>query len=297
MPFANEHACRISDPGQFIRFRRDNDAEPHRIIGIRKDGTSEIQSYRYPKDSWSVERARGHTRKHQGEFEPAAEVRDGARHPRRILTDQSVRALEPESEGAPRRLVGYAAVFDTLSEDLGGFRETIEPGAFAKSLKRGDDVLAFIEHQGGLSTLGRVGNGTLRLKEDDRGLLMDVDLPDTTAARDIFELVRRADISQTSFGFRTVTDAWNVEEGEEIRTLKEVDLKDVSPVAMPAYPTTKIDVRSKGGALVVPSLAVDTSDALASMASWHKASHLASEDIRDRWKKIHLTHAKEKITL
>ncbi len=297
MPYANEHECRVLDPGDFVRLRRTNDTDPPQIIGIRDDGTSDVQAYRYPKAAWSVERARGHGRKHQGEFEAAAEVRDETRHPRRIITDKSVRAVEPEAEGAPRRLVGYAAMFNSLSEDLGGFRETIEPGTFAKSLKRGDDVRAFIEHQGGLSTLGRTSNGTVRLKEDDKGLWTEIDLPDTTAARDIYELIRRADVSQMSFSFRTITDAWNTVDGEEIRTLKEVDLMDVSPVAMPAYPATGVDARSKGRGVMVPTLAVDTSDALTSMDAWRKANHLASEDIRSKWKPVHLTAAKKRITL
>lgn len=297
MPYANEHECRIVDPAEFVRLRRTNDTDPPQIIGIRDNGTSDVQAYRYPKAAWSVERARGHSRKHQGEFESAAEVRDEICRPRRILTDRSVRAVEPESEGAPRRLVGYAAVFDSLSEDLGGFRERIEAGAFAKSINRGDDVRAFIEHQGGLSTLGRTSNGTVRLKEDDKGLWTEIDLPDTTAARDIYELVRRADVSQMSFSFRTITDAWNMEDGEEIRTLKEAELFDVSPVAMPAYPATEIDARSSGGNAIAPMLAVDTSDALVSMVAWRKANHLGSEDVRKRWKTEHLTQAKKRIKL
>jgi HK97 family phage prohead protease len=297
MPFANEHECRVSDPGDFARLRRTNDTDPPQIIGIREDGTSAVQAYRYPKSAWSVERARGHSRKHRGEFEPAAEVRDEASNPRRIFTDKSVRAKEPDSDGEPRRLMGYAAIFDSLSEDLGGFRERIEAGAFAKSLKRGDDVRAFVEHNGGLTTLGRTSNGSVRLKEDEKGLWTEIDLPDTTAARDIYELVKRSDVSQMSFGFKTVTDEWNMQDGDEIRTLKEVDLFDVSPVAMPAYPATTVDARSKGRGVVVPSLAIDTTDALVSMDAWRKANHLASQDIRNRWKKEHLTQAKKRIKL
>ncbi len=70
-PYANEHACRLEDPGKFIRFRRDNDADPNRIYGFLSGGGSRIQAYRYPTSRWTAARARKHCRDHDGAFEAA----------------------------------------------------------------------------------------------------------------------------------------------------------------------------------------------------------------------------------
>lgn len=71
MPFPNEHACRISGPGQFTRFRRNNNTNPHTIIGFKKDGSSALQTFRYPTSSWTAERARSHCQRHEGSFAAA----------------------------------------------------------------------------------------------------------------------------------------------------------------------------------------------------------------------------------
>lgn len=146
------------------------------------------------------------------------------------------------ADGQPTRLVGYAAVFGELSENLGGFREKIAPGAFAKSL--GGDVRALFNHDPNL-ILGRTKAKTLALHEDQRGLMVEITPPDTQAARDVIESIRRGDVDQMSFGFRTKKDDWEeTDKGEIVRTLIEVDIFDVSPVTFPAYPTTEIAVRS-----------------------------------------------------
>ncbi len=141
----------------------------------------------------------------------------------------------------PPVLVGYAALFGEMSEDLHGFRERIAPGAFAKSL--GGDVRALFNHDSNL-ILGRTRSGTLRLEEDQRGLRVEITPPDTSVARDLIESVRRKDVDQMSFGFRTRKDDWEEFDGGLVRTLIEVTLLDVSPVTFPAYPQTEIALRS-----------------------------------------------------
>jgi HK97 family phage prohead protease len=159
---------------------------------------------------------------------------------RRIYTIPGMEVRQ--ADGQPTRLVGYAAVFGELSENLGGFREKIAPGAFAKSL--GGDVRALFNHDPNL-ILGRTKAKTLSLREDQRGLLVEITPPDTQAARDVIESMKRGDVDQMSFGFRTKKDDWEEnDKGELIRTLIEVDIFDVSPVVFPAYPTTEIAVRS-----------------------------------------------------
>lgn len=140
-------------------------------------------------------------------------------------------------------LRGHAAVFDSLSGDLGGFRERIQKGAFRRSIQDGADVRALLEHDPA-RILGRNKAGTLTLREDDIGLSVEIHPPDTTAGRDVIESVKRGDLTQMSFGFRTVTDEWAIEDSEQIRTLIDVDLFDVSVVAYPAYPDTDVAKRS-----------------------------------------------------
>ncbi|WP_300009705.1 HK97 family phage prohead protease [uncultured Roseobacter sp.] len=146
-----------------------------------------------------------------------------------------------DAEGEPPVLVGYAALFDERSEDLGGFVEQIAPGAFSGSV--GGDIRALINHNSN-HVLGRTKSRTLRVEEDNRGLRIEVTPPDTGAARDLLESVRRGDIDQMSFGFRTKKDSWDEVDGTIVRTLLDVTLIEVSPVTFPAYPQTEIALRS-----------------------------------------------------
>jgi len=138
---------------------------------------------------------------------------------------------------------GYAAKFRTLSQNLGGFVETIEPGTFAKTIQEAD-VRALFNHDPNM-LLGRNKSGTLRMEEDGTGLAYEIDLPDTTVGRDVATLLERGDISGSSFGFRTIEDEWGeTESGFPLRTLKSVALRDVSPVVYPAYVDTDSAIRS-----------------------------------------------------
>ena len=148
-----------------------------------------------------------------------------------------------EASEDSRTFRGYAAVFDSESEDLGGFRETIEPGAFAKTLReRRDDHKAFLNHNWD-RLLGSRKAGTLRLKEDNYGLHAEIDLPDTQDGRDVAALTARGDIHAMSFGFVPVRTE-QADNGRRQRLL-EVKLREVSPVtAWPAYNATTAGVRA-----------------------------------------------------
>lgn len=150
-----------------------------------------------------------------------------------------------EVDGKPR-LRGYAAVYNQLSVDFGGWREIIRPGAFTNSLALGPDVRAVIDHEGGLNTIGRTRNGTLRLSEDTQGLRVEIEPPDTQAGRDIVTLVQRGDLNQMSFAFWTKRDNWLEQDEFVLRELHEVDIDggDVAVVTYPAYPQTSIAMRS-----------------------------------------------------
>lgn len=138
-------------------------------------------------------------------------------------------------------IAGYAAVFSQLSEDLGGFREQIAPGAFSKSL--GEDIRALFNHDRNF-VIGRNKSKTLRLEEDARGLRVEIDPPDTTDARDLLVKMKRGDVTGMSFGFRTMEDHWDEVDGKVVRTLIEVRVFDVSVVTYPAYPQADAAVRS-----------------------------------------------------
>ena len=151
--------------------------------------------------------------------------------------------LRAEADEAGRRLAGYAAVYDALSENLGGFRERIDPGAFDGVLD--NDVRALVNHDAS-QVLGRTRSGTLRLATDDRGLRYSVDLPDTSYADDLYQAVQRGDVSQSSFAFTVDDDNWTEDDdGRLVRTIKKVRrLYDVSPVTFPAYPQTEATARA-----------------------------------------------------
>lgn len=149
--------------------------------------------------------------------------------------------------GRPR-LTGYAAKFNTLSRPIGSlrFREKINPIAFDETLASRPDVRFTLNHDPN-KVMGRTKAGTLKLSTDRVGLRFDLDVPDTDPGRDLVVSVKRGDISDCSFSFRTLDDAWSQDEnGNPIRTLKKVSLHDgdVSAVAYPAYPNTEINARS-----------------------------------------------------
>ena len=153
--------------------------------------------------------------------------------------------VEVRTEASEKpQLSGYAAVFGSVTEIAGMFREQIAPGAFAKAAKE-DDVRALFNHDANY-VLGRTTSGTLRLVEDDKGLRYEADPPDTQWARDLMVSVARGDVSQSSFAFEVTDDEWDYGKRGELplRTIKAVRLHDVSPVTYPAYTATTVSARS-----------------------------------------------------
>ena len=132
---------------------------------------------------------------------------------------------------------GYAAMFDDVT-DLGYFNERIARGAFDGVME--DDVRLLINHAG--VPLARTTNGTLDLEVDDNGLRYTARLADTTEGRDLYKLIKRGDISQSSFAFTIEDEEWDRK--QNLRTIKRMgSLLDVSPVTYPAYPTTTVAAR------------------------------------------------------
>lgn len=161
------------------------------------------------------------------------------------MASKETRAFDADFEvrevGDGMTLVGYAAKFNSRSENLGGFVETITPGAFKRSLRSRNDVKLLVNHDSG-RVLASTRSGTLRLSEDSVGLKVEADLPNTSDGRDMAELLRRGDLSSMSFGFSVIKDAWS-SDGTE-RSLESVRLFETSIVAFPAYQATEAAVRS-----------------------------------------------------
>jgi HK97 family phage prohead protease len=140
-----------------------------------------------------------------------------------------------------KTIAGYAALFNSVADIGGAFREVIAPGAFTETLK--GDVRALVDHDSG-RVIGRTKAGTLRLVEDEKGLAVEIDLPDTSDGRDLAVSLERGDISGMSFGFRVTHDEWDEDGNPPTRTIHKVELFEVSAVAFPAYEDTELALRS-----------------------------------------------------
>ncbi len=136
---------------------------------------------------------------------------------------------------------GYASVFNSPSEDLGGFIEYVAPGAFKRSLQARNEIKLLWNHDSG-EPLASLRGGTMQLVEDERGLKVTAQLPNTTRGRDVAELLRTKVIDSMSFGFNVIKDSWSSD--GRTRTLESVRLSEVSVVSFPAYPSTTATVRS-----------------------------------------------------
>lgn len=161
---------------------------------------------------------------------------------RRAVSDGEMWAAE---DG---KIVGYAAVFDTESVDLGGFREVVRRTAFDRALREGHEVIARTHHEDA-HVLGTTASGHVTLEVDERGLKYTVTPVNTNPARDTQELIRSGVIRHSSFAFRVPKggDKWESRAADgttPLRELIDVDLVDVAPVIGPAYKATVVSARS-----------------------------------------------------
>ncbi|WP_071064488.1 HK97 family phage prohead protease [Andreesenia angusta] len=168
----------------------------------------------------------------------------------RVMT-QMMEARSSDDDTGKRSLTGYAAKFNEESVPLrdwwgDSFVEVISPGAFRTSLEN-NTVKALFNHNTDF-VLGSTRSGTLKLEEDGIGLRFELDLPNTQVANDLYEGVKRGDIDGVSFGFKVKDDKWaetKLGDGwKTIRTLREIELIEISPTPFPAYEQTEVDCRS-----------------------------------------------------
>lgn len=155
---------------------------------------------------------------------------------------------ELRSTGNGRTLAGHAALWNVVTRIGGpqGFREVILPNAFQRSLRSGQDLVALLDHDPA-RLLGRTRNGTLSLREDDRGLAFELTVPETSYGNDVLALARSQSLGGMSFGF-TIDKADKAAERwvGDLRELRAVTLAEISIVAAwPAYPGTTVNARSR----------------------------------------------------
>ena len=160
--------------------------------------------------------------------------------------NKEIRSITAELRAATegRTIEGYAAVYNQEA-DLGFFREIIMPGAFDGADM--SDVRALFNHNPD-GILARTASGTMQLEVDERGLKFRFEAPNTTLGNDLLEMIRRVDISQSSFAFTVAKGGDEWEDGDERADLRKIKkfraLYDVSPVTYPAYTQTSVQARS-----------------------------------------------------
>lgn len=148
-----------------------------------------------------------------------------------------------EENGAPV-IEGYFAVFNSNYDICSGFSESIAPGAFSKTLS--GDIRALINHDSTL-VLGRTSAHTLELREDSHGLWGRILInPNDSDAMNLYERVKRGDISQCSFGFEILDESTEYRDDGSVHwTIREVRLYEVSCVTFPAYEETAVNARKR----------------------------------------------------
>lgn len=149
--------------------------------------------------------------------------------------------LRLKRDGDTIKIIGYGSVFNSLSDDMGGWQEIVEPGAFSEVLE--DDIRSLFNHDFNM-ILGRTAAGTLKVKEDDIGLRYEVTPPETSYAKDLITSIERGDVDQSSIGFRVKEARWDTQRIIPLRRIIKYErLYDVGPVTIPAFPTTSVAVR------------------------------------------------------
>ena len=251
--------------GVIIQIERDGEIEADsgfKVNGTADDPAALIRIYRYSSEEEAyIERKPALNVVHR--FSTLEKFDAEVRSHKAIIEKREFRMENAEYEGNTIR--GYAAVYNSDSEWMGGFYEQIATGAFDDVLD--NDTRAYFNHDENL-LLGRVSSGTLRLGTDARGLYYEVDLPNTSYANDLVELMKRGDVNQSSFAFLIERDRWEERDGKTYRIIEKVSrLLDVSPVSQPAYESATSELvtrnntpESEGAEVEVKAEAEEMSD-------------------------------------
>lgn len=260
MPYQNEHAARVVDPGKFEpdSFRRKEITDGVSIILGKLKGESSMsaQAYRFDKTKFTSAEAKKWLKDNNIkyiDFEPAETIEEKSMDmstaiSRSFFNCGAIEIRESVGEKKFNMLSGYAIEWNTTSVQFPGteLREVVRRNAFDKSLSSNTvPIKALWNHNLGM-VLGSTKNGTLRLKPDERGLIFEIDLPDTTWGRDAAVSVGRRDVDTMSFSFipRRYGVNWTRENGLNVRELLDVELLEISPCPFAAYQQTSVYARS-----------------------------------------------------
>lgn len=144
-------------------------------------------------------------------------------------------------------VAGYVNQTEQFSQELGlakRFKEKISKGAFQRAISKSDRDIDFLAEHDSSVVLASTKNGTLDLKEDDKGLYMEARVINTSAGRDWYEMISSGLITNMSFGFQSINDEWrSVGENLFERTINDLELFEVSAVRNPAYAQSSISNR------------------------------------------------------
>ena len=160
------------------------------------------------------------------------------------MKEQRTYKIEYRAEADSRMVEGYAALYDSDSNDLGGFTERIAPGAFDETDM--SDTVALFNHDYNFPLAARTNN-SLEIIHDEKGIRYRFEMPNTSYGNDLLELMRSGLVSQSSFAFtvRGEDTKWEKDKDKYVRHINKIEkLYDVSPVTVPAYPDTSAAVRS-----------------------------------------------------
>lgn len=186
-----------------------------------------------------------------------------------------------------RKVSGYAVVFNSLSEDLGGFREIILPSAITQETINNSDIIFLLDHKQDRGILARStkGEGSLRLSVDDKGLYFEFEAPNTALGDELLEGLKRHDYSKCSFAFTVGEDEYKKDNGGNvIRTIKSIkQLYDCSVVVNPAYEETSVTVDERG---LQKFLDNNTNIDINNMAKISKRSKRSNEEILEEIKSL-----------
>ena len=230
MPFPNEHSCRLSDSGKYDRFARKNCEEKSDgrcldvIYGI-KEGKSEIQALRYPKDVWDESAARSHCGTRDGSFEAAAEGKNTEEigelkvDPEGELKMMSLSNLKLEANGIFKALFAPFGVIDK-----GG--DWTEPGAF------GNQNVVISSYGHGSTLDGRLPVGKGKIYDGEEGGIVEGKFfLNTTGGLDTYNTVKElGELQQWSYYLPVVVSEMGTREGKRVRILKKIQVGEVSPV-------------------------------------------------------------------
>jgi hypothetical protein len=257
-PYAHEHSCRLKPP-DYKKYARKNCYKKHDgkcidfIFGINDDGKSELQAMRYNGEIWTEGEARAHCKDNDGTFEPAKKETDSRSEApeRRYFPIEEMQCRA--EDGGKLIIEGYPIVYGKYA-DLWGVKEIIREGAATNALKKSQEFVLWNHDTS--QPMATKKNGTLKVKEDEKGVFISADVSKTLWGRQGYEAISNGVVDKMSFAFHVLPEGevWSHKKfkGEELSVREIVEFEEIfdySPVPYPAYKDTIVEAKEKDIAL------------------------------------------------